>query len=164
MNRRRLDFEATRDALLAVAGSLDRKVGGPPVTDMTAPSASRRTVYGFIDRLNLPGLFRTFDFPSPDATSPQRDTTTVAPQALFMMNNPLVVTCARQALRRPEIATETDLSRRVVRLYRLLYARAPAAEELVLAREFMDNAGGAASAWESYTQALLLANEFVFID
>src|SRR5438552_8932753 len=44
MNRRRLDFEATRDALLAVAGTLDRRAGGPPIMDMTAPSASRRTV------------------------------------------------------------------------------------------------------------------------
>src|SRR5207302_7031976 len=122
MNRRRLDFEATRDALLAVAGSLDRKVGGPPVTDMTAPSASRRTVYGFIDRLNLPGLFRTFDFPSPDATSPQRSTTTIAPQALFLMNNPFVLESARRVLQRPEVAAEKDPGKRVEQRYRLLYA------------------------------------------
>ena len=42
-------------------------------------------MYGYIDRLHVPGLFRTFDFPSPDATSPQRDSTTVPQQALFLL-------------------------------------------------------------------------------
>ena len=72
MNRRRLDFEATRDALLAVAGRLETTLGGPPVKEISEPAATRRTIYGYIDRLNLPGVFRTFDFPNPDATSPQR--------------------------------------------------------------------------------------------
>jgi hypothetical protein len=48
-------------------------------------------VYGFIDRQNLPGVFRTFDFASPDTTSPQRYVTTVPQQALFMMNSPFVL-------------------------------------------------------------------------
>src|SRR5262249_45752887 len=65
MNRRRLDFEATRDALLAVAGKLERRLGGPSVPGITAPAATRRTLYGFLDRLNVPELYRTFDFPSP---------------------------------------------------------------------------------------------------
>ncbi|MEX0977472.1 MAG: DUF1553 domain-containing protein, partial [Pirellulales bacterium] len=71
-NRRRLDFETTRDALLAVAGRLDPSLGGPPIKEIFAPAATRRTIYGYIDRLNLPGIFRTFDFPNPDATSPER--------------------------------------------------------------------------------------------
>ncbi|HMF17338.1 MAG TPA: PSD1 and planctomycete cytochrome C domain-containing protein, partial [Gemmataceae bacterium] len=94
MNRRRLDFEAMRDALLAVGGKLDRRIGGPSVSNITAPGSTRRTLYGHLDRLNLPGLYRTFDFPSPDATSAQRDLTTVPQQALFMMNNPFVLECA----------------------------------------------------------------------
>src|SRR5262249_1068617 len=61
-NRRRLDFEALRDALLVAGGNLDRKMGGPGVDITTAPYSKRRTVYGFIDRQNLPGIFRTFDF------------------------------------------------------------------------------------------------------
>src|SRR5438270_4275279 len=118
MNRQRLDFEATRDTLLAVAGSLDGKIGGPPVKDILAPDATRRTIYGFVDRLNLPGLFRTFDFPSPDATSPQRTATTVAPQALFLMNNPFAIVMSRKLLERPEIINAKEPERRMERLYR----------------------------------------------
>src|SRR5207249_11940041 len=76
MNRQRLDFEATRDALLAAAGRLDRRLGGPSVKEIVAQEARRRTLYAYLDRLNVPGLFRTFDFPNPDATSSGRDTTT----------------------------------------------------------------------------------------
>jgi hypothetical protein len=164
MNRQRLDFEATRDALLAVSGALDGTVGGPPVKNITDPSARRRTVYGFLDRLNVPGLYRTFDFPSPDATSPQRAATTVPQQALFLMNNPFVLECARRLVRRPEVAAEPDVARRVERLNRLAYGRAPTAEETALALDFVGPAPGTPVAWERYAQALLLANEFVFVD
>ena len=161
-NRRRLDFEATRDALLAAAGSLDRRLGGPPVQGITNPGVTRRTVYGFIDRLNLPGLYRSFDFPSPDATSPERATTTVPQQALFLMNNPFVLDCARKLMQRPGVAGEMDAGKRVERLYRILYGRPPTAEERALAREYLGD--GPAAAWERLAQALLLANEFVFVD
>jgi hypothetical protein len=164
MNRRRLDFEALRDSLLAVAGGLDRTLGGPPVKDMTAPAAHRRTVYGFIDRLNLPGLFRTFDFPSPDTTSPRRDITTVAPQALFLMNNPFMLEQARKVLRRPEIMAAKEWPQRVVRLYRLLYGREPSREELALAEDFLKSPGDKAALAQRYVQALLLTNEFAFAD
>src|SRR5262249_42157850 len=65
-NRQRLDFESLRDSLLWASGRLDLKVGGAPVEIATPPFSTRRSVYGFIDRQNLPGLFRTFDFASPD--------------------------------------------------------------------------------------------------
>jgi hypothetical protein len=164
MNRRRLDFEATRDALLTAAGTLDQAVGGPPVKDLFAAASTRRTVYGLIDRLNLPGIFRTFDFPSPDATSPKRDSTTVAPQALFLMNHPFILEAARKVVRRPEVAAEKEFSRRVDRLYRLLYGRAPSAGEWTLAREYVGEGLEVSRAWEQYAQALMLANEFVFVD
>jgi hypothetical protein len=79
------------------------------------------------------------------------------------MNNSFVHACARDMLRRPEIAAEKTLPTKVAGLYRLLYGRAPAAEEVALAGQFL---GGepAAAAWEQYAQALLLANEFVFVD
>jgi hypothetical protein len=163
MNRQRLDFEATRDALLAVAGRLDGAVGGPSVPDVLSPAARRRTLYGRLDRLSVPGLYRAFDFPSPDASSPQRDQTTVPQQALFLMNNPFVAECARGLLRRPEVAAEGDVDARVRRLYRLAYGRAPSSEEVALAREYL-GARPTPAAWERYAQALLLANEFVFVD
>jgi hypothetical protein len=160
MNRRRLDFEATRDSLLAVAGSLDGTIGGPSARDIVSTNATRRTVYSFVDRENVPGLYRTFDFPSPDATSPKRETTTVAPQALFMMNHPFVLHAARKLLQRPDIAGEKDLERKIDRLHRVLYGREPTARERSLAHQFLTDG----AAWERYAHALLMANEFSFVD
>jgi hypothetical protein len=164
MNRRRLDFEATRDALLAASGRLDAAIGGPSVQGVAAPSNVRRTLYGFVDRLNLPGLYRTFDFPDPNATSPRRDRTTVAPQALFLMNHPFVLEASRRVLGRADVAGERTTADRVGRLYRILYGRAPDADEVRLGSAYLDREPASAAAWERYVQALLLANEFVFVD
>jgi hypothetical protein len=160
-NRRRLDFESLRDGVLSVSGRLDRRVGGPPAGDLLANN--RRTVYGFIERLNLPGLFRTFDYPNPSASTAQRDQTTVPQQALFLMNNPFMTDSARRVLARPEIAGEKDLGKKVEQLYRLLYGRPATVDEVALAREYqaVDQKAGA---WDRYVQALLLANEFAFVD
>ncbi len=158
MNRRRLEFESLRDALLAVSGRLDRTIGGPPVGDL---SSARRTLYGKIDRLNLAGLYRTFDFPDPNATSPKRDETTVPPQALFLMNHPFTHAAAAGLLARPDVVACSESSHKVRRLYRILFGRAPIPEEERLAAEFVSAPDGG---WERYAQALLLSNEFVFID
>ena len=131
MNRVRLDFEATRDSLLAVAGALDSRIGGPSADVL----AKRRSVYTRIDRYKLPGLLRTFDFPSPDSLSPRRTETTVAPQALFLMNHPFVIECASRVLALPEVADASD-ERRIDHLYALLFQRAPDDEERALARTF----------------------------
>jgi hypothetical protein len=163
--RRRLDFEALRDSLLAVSGTLNLTVGGPSVNLLTG--TNRRTVYGFIDRLALPGLLRTFDFPSPDATSGGRDQTTVAPQALYLLNGPLALDCARKVLVRPEIASEKDYARRIDALYLLLFSRSPTEADRQLADEFfgLDLAVRELNeSWERYIHALLLTNEFAFVD
>jgi len=164
MNRRRLDFESLRDALLWSAGTLDRTVGGPSIPLLGGPP--RRTVYGFIDRLSLPGLLRTFDFPSPDSSSAGRDNTTVAPQALFLMNGPFSQQCARQLAALPEIAQETTVDGRIRGLFRRLFARAPTDDELAIGREFLgaDPAVITPETWGIYSHALLLTNEFVFVD
>ena len=107
----------------------------------------------------MKGLYRTFDFPSPDATSPQRDATTVSPQALFLMNHPFSIECARRLVRRPDVAAEKNVAGKVTRLYRLLYGRAPKSEELLLAEEYLS--GGGDVAWERYGQALLMSDEFL---
>lgn len=138
--RRRLDFEATRDSLLAAAGALDGKIGGPPqqVLDGFVP---RRTVYGFVNRMDLPGLMRSFDFPEPAATSPGRETTTIAPQALFFLNNDFVTECARRLLQRNEFRALTEsapTSHKVQIIYRILFARNPTPAELNLAEAFLD--------------------------
>ncbi len=162
MNRQRLDFESTRDALLAASGRLDPSIGGPPAPDILASGTFRRTIYGKIDRLMLPGVYRAFDFPDTNATNPKRDNTTVAPQALFLMNHPFSIEAARALASRPEIAGEQDLSKRVDTLYHRIYGRSPRDEELALARDFLQ--GADADAWGFYIQGLLIANEFVFVD
>jgi hypothetical protein len=163
MNRRRLDFEAMRDALLAVAGQFDGRIGGPSVKDALTPGVRRRTLYAFVDRLHVPGLFRAFDFPSPDASSPRRDSTLVPQQALFLMNSPFALHNARALLARPEVAAERTLDGRVIRMYRLCYGRDPDAEERELAQAFVGDGKSEASR-QRYAQALLLGNEFVFVD
>jgi hypothetical protein len=137
MNRRRLDFEATRDTLLAVAGNLDLSHGGRSVDIVGDQPAPRRTLYGFVDRQNLPGLFRTFDFANPDLTSPRRFTTTVPQQALYLMNHPFVILQARHLAQRPEIREAPDLPARIHALYQLVHQRAPDPIELDLASAFL---------------------------
>jgi hypothetical protein len=164
MNRRRLDFEGVRDSLLAVSGRLDRAISGPPLRSSTDNAANRRTIYCFIDRLNLPGLYRTFDFPDPNATSPRRDQTTVAPQALFLMNHPFVLDAPGAILSRPEISAAHEIDAKVDRLDRLIYGRRAGAEDRALAREFLGGSPNGSTRWPAFVQALLMTNEFVFID
>lgn len=180
MNRRRLDFESLRDALLAAAGRLDPTPGGRAVELTTTPFTQRRTVYGFIDRQNLPGVFRTFDFANPDASSPQRHDTTVPQQALFLLNSPFVEEQARALVHRADVTILTESPSRVERLYQILYGRAPAPEELTMGvaflREAEQRAPGSGSnsgrrpsglqvdPWEQYAKVLLLSNEFAFVD
>ena len=131
---------------------------------LTGAGAHRRTLYGSIDRLNLPGLYRTFDFPDPNATSPRRDQTTVAPQALFLMNHPFAIESARAFLNRPEIAAMRDAEAKLDRLYRLIYGRDPTVEDVAMAREFLASHPAGSDPWPALVQALLMANEFVFVD
>jgi hypothetical protein len=135
-NRQRLDLEAMRDTLLSASGQLDPAAGGRAV-DIVDSATTRRTVYGFVERQNLPGLFRTFDFASPDTTSPQRYNTTVPQQALFMMNSPFVVKQAQQLLARPELKAAPTADERIRKLYGIAFQRMPDADELILARRFV---------------------------
>ena len=173
MNRRRLDFEAMRDSLLSIAGRLDTTMGGRAVELTTQPFSTRRTVYGFIDRQNLPGLFRTFDFASPDTSTPQRYTTTVPQQALFLMNSPFVIEQARHFVQRADVAAQIKDEAKINRMYQLAYGRAAEADEIALGLRFLAEARKSSEAkkeplplpaWEQYAQVLLLSNEFAFVD
>ncbi len=115
--------------------------------------------YGYIDRQNLPGMFRTFDFPNPDASSSERFRTTVPQQALYLMNNHFV---AEQA---DKIATQVaDLNPddAVERLYTLLFQRLPTESERKLGIQFLAEAENAELT--RYTHMLLLTNELFFLD
>jgi hypothetical protein len=164
MNRRRMDLETLRDSLLYVAGQLDETIGGPAVNIVTAPFSKRRTVYGQIERQNLPAFFRTFDFATPDGHTPQRFTTTIPQQALFLMNSPFVIEQASALVKRPEIQQASQPAERVKQMYQLLFGRDPTADEASLAMQFVSDQNEAGATWERYAQALLVSNEFVFID
>jgi hypothetical protein len=137
MNRRRLDWESLRDQLLQVSGDLDRSPGGPAI-DLTAqPAVRRRTVYGFIDRQNLPGTFRTFDFASPDSHVAKRPDTVVPQQALFLMNSPFAMEQAVRLARQLEQAGSSELTDQVVLLFQKVLGRTPAFGELEEALAFL---------------------------
>ena len=136
----RLEFEALRDTLLSVAGRLDLTAGGIPDDLTKEPFTHRRTVYGFIDRQNLPGMFRTFDFPNPDTSSAQRFATTVPQQSLFLLNSPFALEQARHLAQR--LAPARTDAEKIRLLYRTLYQRSPDADELTLAKSYLTVASG----------------------
>ncbi len=136
-NRQRLDFEELRDALLLASGKLDLTPGGLPVELTTQPFATRRTTYGYIDRQNLPAMFRTFDFASPDVSASQRFLTTVPQQALFLMNSPFVLQQAQALAARDDFKKFTTDEDRIRYLYATVYQRNPAADEVAMAKAFL---------------------------
>jgi hypothetical protein len=124
-------------------------------------------VYGFIDRQNVPGVFRAFDVASSDTHAPQRFTTTVPQQALFLMNGPFAREQARLLAARSDVAGEPSPEGRIVRLYRILYGRPPGDDEVSFGLRFLGEPpvpGSKLTPWEEYAQVLLLANEFAFVD
>jgi Protein of unknown function (DUF1553)/Protein of unknown function (DUF1549)/Planctomycete cytochrome C len=136
-NIRRLDFEAMRDSLLVFTGQLDRSIGGKAVNLTDEPYSYRRSVYGYIDRGNLPELMQNFDFSDPDMPNSKRTTTVVPQQALFLMNSSMAVDIARKLVARPEIAKTIDNDEKVRWLYRIMFQRLPRPDELALARTFL---------------------------
>ena len=148
MNRRRLDFEALRDTLLTVAGQLDGEMGGPPLPLFSQPAMRRRTVYGAIDRAQVPVALRAFDFANPDQHTPQRHLTTVPQQALFLMNSPFPTEQARHLARRPEVAAKRTPAEQIQALYRLALGRTPGADELQLALHFLEEGNASTPARE----------------
>jgi len=142
-NIRRLDFEAMRDSLLLFSGKLDPAIGGQPVNLTDEPYSYRRSVYGYIDRGNLPELMQSFDFSDPDMPNSKRATTIVPQQALFLMNSPMAIDVARRVAARPEVAGASDDLARVIALYRIIFQRNPLPPEIKMAMKFVGTEGKA---------------------
>ncbi|MBC8115115.1 MAG: DUF1553 domain-containing protein, partial [Candidatus Saccharimonas sp.] len=120
--RRRLEVEALRDSLLAVSGTLDRTLGGPATLEA---QHQRRMLYMHRYRQSEPtigGIRQTFDAPDPKDTADQRNESTVAPQALYLMNSPFVLQQAERLAERTNAAAETDAAR-IDWLFRTVLAR-----------------------------------------
>jgi hypothetical protein len=168
--RRRLDLEAMRDSLLFISGQLDLAMGGRPVDVAADPLNCRRTVYGLVDRQNLPALFRTFDFAVPDQCVERRPRTTVPQQALFALNSAFVMEQTRALVALPEIAGEANPARRIEAMFRRVLGRKPTKGEAATAVHFIEAAQSeeqpkdGLTAWEQFAQILLATNELVFVD
>jgi hypothetical protein len=109
----------------------------------TAPFPKRRAVYAYIDRQNLPGTLRTFDFASPDLMNPQRATTSVPQQALYMMNSPFVIAQAETLADGPDFASAAPEERQVQMLYQSIFARNATPQEVAAAIAFVKAAESA---------------------
>ncbi|HTU89268.1 MAG TPA: DUF1553 domain-containing protein, partial [Gemmataceae bacterium] len=163
MNRRRLDVEAWRDALLAASGELDDRLGGPPA-DIGNPANKRRTLYGKISRHDLDSLLRLFDFPDPNITSGARPVTIVPLQQLFVLNSEFMIARAR-SLAAKLTSEEEDDAVRIRKAFARVFGRPASEREIQTGLAFLRNAEKTAlRPWEQYAQALLSANEFVFVD
>ena len=145
VNRRRLDFEALRDSLLAVSGRLDLTMGGPAVDIFAEQPSPRRTIYAHIDRQDLPNVFRAFDLASPDQSTARRSETTVPQQALYLLNSPFVLDQAEQLVARLQRSNVVGLDARVDWLYATFFQRSPTPAERELARQFVVTGGSPAA-------------------
>jgi hypothetical protein len=161
MNRRRLEAEDLRDSLLATAGRLDRNMEGPSIRDFNVP---RRTVYLTTIRSDRSGFRPLFDVADSTAPVDKRTVSTVAPQALFLMNNPFIME-QTAALAKRIIQGDQDGRARIQKAYNLLYGRPPKEEEVQIGLDFLQRGGGDLNrAWQEYCQVLLCANEFIYVD
>jgi hypothetical protein len=169
--RRRLEAEPIRDAMLFVSGTLDPRMFGPGSLD---ERMRRRSIYFTVKRSQLVRSMTLFD--APDALVPiaARPTTTVAPQALLLINSPVVREWAAGFAARVQPAEGQPIDDAIVRAYRIALSRAPEPEEVVDAKAFLTHQTRAHAAQHpeqaahlalvDFCQTLLSTNEFLFIE
>lgn len=169
-NRRRLDWEPWRDSLLAAADTLDlAAAGGRGIDPLVVTSLHKRSLYGTLDRQDVPGIMRVFDMANPDTAVHVRSRTTVPQQSLAVLNSPLVIEAAKQVAARSARESGADPDGRIVATWRAVLARSPTDSERTLARGWLVGVGDAAGPdgfgpYERLAQALLASAEFHFID
>ena len=185
---RRLEAEEVRDSLLAVSGTLDPKMGGSLLhvknrdyffnhtsRDGTQYDSRRRSVYLPVVRNNTYDVFQLFDFPDASVASGDRTATTVAPQALFLLNSDQVFDLTRTMAVGLVGPPEGDDSGRVRRLYELAFGRPPTDAETARATAFLRRVEAEAgaegtkdgerrlAAWQALCQVLVSSSEFLYI-
>lgn len=169
---RRLDAEAIRDAMLAVSGRLDRTQFGPGTLDANSP---RRSIYLTVKRNKLNGMLQSFDAPDALQSVGNRQTTTVAPQALMLLNNPHVHQYAASFAGRLVADGDRNLDDVIRHGILTAFARLPDPDELEQMQQFIeqqmsqDNDSGdsrqaRSRAIKDFCQLLLCLNEFVYVE
>jgi hypothetical protein len=183
MNRQRLDAETLRDAVLAVAGTLNLKEGGPAVvprlTDeekqgMWAPSQwpesldpaeqNRRSVYLYVKRSFPFPMFTTFDMPDTSLSCGRRDVTTVAPQALALLNSSFMLNEASAFAGRLQKQAAKGASAWVDAAWRLAFSRPPTPAEAAQANRMLLAGHADPQSLRKLCLTLLNTNEFVYVD
>jgi cytochrome c553 len=199
--RRRLDAESLRDAMLAVSGKLDRTVGGDDsgellfkegeVIDKNRPffrpnqlrgdnaiytTSTRRSIYLPVVRNAIPDIFALFDGADPNGVTANRNDTTVASQALFLLNNPFVRDQAQHLAKRLLADSKATTAERLALGFRLALGRDIQTEELKDIVAFLGRyeklavekrrtpAEARLAAWQSFCQTLLCRNEFLYVE
>jgi hypothetical protein len=197
----RCEGEVLRDTILSISGCLNLKLYGPVVKPRMHPDAIvyaadnyeqwpkdvkdgtatwRRSIYIYTKRSNLFPFLQTFDSPSAIGSCTRRNTTTVAPQALALMNDDFVREQARRLAERILWECPTNAARRIERIYELALGRKPNRRELARAVEFVEeqakqhhsDAGAeltsttpsAVNALVDFCQVIIASNEFIYID
>jgi hypothetical protein len=162
MNRRRLEAECIRDSLLAVAGRLDGGMGGPAFQDLAVP---RRTIYLMSARTgaNTSDFGALFDRADPTSIVERRGVSTVAPQALFFLNDPFVAVQARALAGRLAREAPGGPGDAIGRLYAIVFGRPPTREEESIGLRLLAPAADV-SPLERYCHMVLCTNEFLYID
>jgi len=165
---RRLEAEIIRDAMLAVGGELDTKQFGPGTLD---EKSKRRSIYFTIKRSKLMPMMVIFDAPEALSGMAERPTTTIAPQALHMLNNPQVRQIAHSFAHRISPDEATPLENSIRAGYQFALARQPTRDELADGTAFIrrqmltypENLRRE-SALADFCQVLICLNEFIYVD
>jgi hypothetical protein len=160
---RRLEAEAIRDAMLFVSGRLDVAPNGVAGTEA---GATRRSLYVQTARWDRSNFATLFDAANPDASVEKRTISTVAPQALFMINHDFVQTQAGHLAARLLREAAGDETARMDLAYQLLFSRPARAEELEIGHSLIAQSGGpeVETAWRDFAHVLLCSNEFIYVD
>jgi hypothetical protein len=165
---RRLEAEIIRDAILSVSGELDAKMFGPGSLD---EKSKRRSIYFTVKRSKLMPMMVIFDAPEALSGMAERPTTTIAPQALHMLNNPQVRQAARGFARRIAPDPATSLEDAVRAGYQIAVARQPDRDELADGVAFIRTQMATypenqrrESALADFCQVLMCLNEFIYVD
>ncbi|MBA4190721.1 MAG: hypothetical protein C0467_22275 [Planctomycetaceae bacterium] len=168
-NRRRLEAECIRDAILAASGKLTEHTGGPTFPATTASDYSFksnldvRSVYLPAFRNSIPELLEVFDMADTSMVTGKRNASTVAPQALFLLNNPWVTEQAKQTATKL-LAAKLDDDARLTRAYREILGREPTAGERAVATRYLKaNTADPSIAWSGIVHALFASADFRFV-
>lgn len=173
-NIRRLEAEQIRDSILSVADRLDTEFGGKTLPlrnrqfvfnhtsqDHTKYHSLRRAIYLPVIRNNLYPMFEQFDYPDPTMPTGVRNETVIAPQALVLMNDGLIMDSA-EALAYKVTTSYQENKGRIRHLYEEAFGRPPTKEETSRIEDFVKSAPED-KAWPLVCQSLLVSNEFIYL-